>query len=176
MTSIREIERRSIEHFLISNSGKLRGQVLDIGCGKQPYRGIVEAAGGSYIGFDRTSFAGSVVTQDVGEWWDAVDEQVDAVMMTQVWQYVLPPVLLNMLSKLASGEYTLKPGGWLIATGPTNWPIVEWEDLHRLTPAGVKSVLERASFREVAAEVRASVEFEGERWPLGWQAMARARE
>lgn len=172
---IRELERKSIEKFLLDNGDKLRGRVLDIGCGKQPYRNLVESFGGSYIGYDRAGHKGAVVTVDVGEDWDTLDD-VDAVIMTQVWQYIPMHVLKDMLVKLASGDWSLKQGGWFLATGPTNWPLVEDTDLHRFTAKGAESFLEVAGFKEAHVEERASIEVQGERWPLGWQAIARARE
>ena len=171
---IRDLERRSISEFLVSQGDKLHGQVLDIGCGKQPYRNIVESFGGTYHGFDRESFAGSVVDEDIGEYWDLCDE-VDTVMMTQVWQYIPIHVLKDMLCKLASGDWSLKAGGWFLATGPTNWPLVEETDLHRFTAKGAEALLDTTRFKEIQVEERASIEVEGERWPLGWKAVARAR-
>lgn len=172
--SIRALERTSIEHFLLAQADKLRGRVLDIGCGRQPYKNIVESFGGEYIGYDRAGHPGSVVSEDIGEWWDLVDD-VDTVMMTQVWQYIPYHALMDMLVKLASGDWSLKEGGWLVATGPTNWPLVEETDLHRFTPIGVDHLLQTAGFRETLVEERASIEVEGERWSLGWRAVARAR-
>jgi hypothetical protein len=174
VTAIRTLERNSIERFLTDNADKLQGRVLDIGCGQQPYRNIVESFGGEYIGYDRAGHAGSVTSEDIGDYWDLV-EDVDTAMMTQVWQYIPTYVLRDMLSKLASGDWSLKPGGWYLATGPTNWPLVEMTDLHRFTVKGVEGFLDAAGFREIHVEERASIEVQGERWPLGWKAVARAR-
>lgn len=174
MRTLRALERKSIEHFLIANNDKLRGRVLDIGCGQQPYRSLVESFGGEYIGFDRANHAGSVVSEDVGEWWDIVDD-VETVMMTQVWQYIPPLVLVSMLSRIASADYPLKAGGWFLATGPTNWPLVEETDLHRFTVKGVESFLDATGFREIEAAERSFLMVEGERWPTGWQVVAKAR-
>ena len=174
MTPIRELERKSIEKFLFANADKFRGRVLDIGCGRQPYKNIVESFGGEYVGYDRANHPGSVVTEDIGEWWDIVDD-VDTVMMTQVWQYVPYHALMDMLTKIASGDWSLKQGGWFIATGPTNWPLVEETDLHRFTVKGVERILDAARFQEIEVEERASVEIQEERWPLGWAATAMAR-
>lgn len=174
MKPIRELERESIKAFLVANESKLRGRVLDIGCGLQPYRSIIEGAKGTYIGYDRAGHAGSVVQEDVGDYWDLIDE-VDAVMMTQVWQYISIGSLCEMLERLASGDWSLKRGGWFLATGPTNWPLVEADDLHRFTPAGAKSILASSGFQDIHVEERARIEVGGERWPLGWQAVAQAR-
>ena len=174
MTPIRELERHSIERFLLTQTQKLKGQVLDIGCGKQPYRHIIESSGGTYHGYDRPNLPGSVVDEDIGEWWDAHDE-VDTVMMTQVWQYIPLDSLTHMLFMLGSGDWSLKRGGWFLVTGPTNWPVVETVDLHRFTTSGVRKLLVEARFEVLTVDYRATLDFYGEQWPLGWQAIARAR-
>jgi hypothetical protein len=174
VTPLRELEQHSIERFLLSHVKKLGGQVLDIGCGKQPYRHIIKNSGGKYHGYDRPSFPGSVVTEDIGEWWDTHDE-VDTVMMTQVWQYIAPWNLLDMLERLSSGDWCLKRGGWLLAVGPTNWPHIEPGDLWRLTTTGVTALLEEARFTEIEVSPRYSIQAEGRDWSVGWAASARAR-
>jgi hypothetical protein len=174
MTRLRELEQLSIERFLQRHVKKLGGQVLDIGCGKQPYRHLVKSSGGKYHGYDRPNHPGSVVSEPVGEYWD-IHPVVDTVMMTQVWQYVPPWVLLDMLTMLGSGDWSLKPGGWLLATGPTNWPHSEPGDLWRLTPTGVVSLLEAARFTEIEVEPRYSIEAEEREWVVGWAACARSR-
>lgn len=173
MTPIRVLEKESIERFLLTNVDKLGGRVLDIGCGQQPYAHIVTSSGGTYVGYDRKGLAGSVVTEDIGPEWDAV-EPVDVVIMTQVWQYIPLTYLMAMLEKLSSGSSSLKQNGWLLATGPTNWPLVEKEDLHRFTAVGAEHFLQRTGFRNVRVEERAAIDVQGEHWPLGWKAIARA--
>ena len=172
---LRERERVSISDFLASHKDKLSGNVLDIGCGQQPYKKIIEKAGGKYTGHDGKDFPGSVVSENVGPSWSQISLRTyDAVMMTQVWQYVEPYVLESMLMDLASG-IALKPGGWLLATGPTNWPVVEADDLWRLTTSGVSHLLTRAGFDHSYVEPRFAVRAEGVNWPVGWQATARSK-
>lgn len=174
MTPIRELERHSIERFLLTQVKKLGGQVLDIGCGKQPYRHIVENSGGTYYGYDRPGLPGSVVHEDVGEYWDLHDE-VDTIIMTQVWQYIPMDSLQHMLYMLGSGDWSLKRGGWFLVTGPTNWPVTEPADLHRFTANGVRQLLKDSLFEIELVEERAVLDFHGTRWPLGFQAVARSR-
>lgn len=167
--SIRVLERQSIRDFLRANRKYLRGRVLDVGCGKQPYRGIVEEAGGRYYGFDRPEFPGSVAPEAVGIG-DPLDDTWDAVMMTQVLQYVLfPPVLLARI------EEALKPGGALVMTGPTNWAEVEPADLWRFTLSGVRVLMHRAELDIEILESRASVSIGGFAMSLGWGVVARKR-
>jgi len=97
-------------------------------------------------------------------------------MMTQVWQYIGLSALKLKLALLASGQDILAPGGWLLATGPTNWPVVEDADLHRFTPAGVVQLLGDADFPLVEVHPRHHIEHGGERWLCGWSAVARSTQ
>jgi SAM-dependent methyltransferase len=168
---IREIERRTIREFVLWNADLLAGRVLDYGCGKRPYREIVENAGGSYIGFDRVAFGGNVSGEDIGELAELrpASEGFDAILCTQVIQYVREPgELLLMFANW------LKNAGHLILTGPTNWPEVEPEDLHRHTLAGIKQLLRETGFDIVIAEQRWGLPLSGFGLSIGYGVVARA--
>lgn len=170
--NMREAETASIRQFLVQHSDKLTGRVLDLGCGQQPYRDIIEQAGGTYFGWDSPDLPGSVVDDHV----DDVDRVgFDAVVMTQVWQYVPIDQLRLDLQSVATGGM-LADGGWLLATGPTNWPVVEETDLHRFTVPGVVSLLHDAGFPFMEARYRHHVKHSGETWPLGWAVAARSAQ
>jgi 2-polyprenyl-3-methyl-5-hydroxy-6-metoxy-1,4-benzoquinol methylase len=170
--SLREIERASIIQFLADHQHLFNGKrVLDYGCGRQPYRDIMEQAGGDYFGYDRDSYAGSH-GQNVGmEYALRPGESLwDVIVCTQVLQYVNSPrsLIEDFLAALPSG-------GVLLMTGPTNWPIVEVpDDKWRFTPSGINKWLYEAGFRTWDTKERAHVTFEGERWCLGWSAKATA--
>lgn len=150
MTDLRTIERESIRAFVqkAADEGYLSGRVLDYGCGKQPYRDIVEAAGGEYHGWDLTEFPANVsgenVTPEV-----PMGTRFDAVLCTQVLQYV--PQVAGTLA----AQYGMSP--ILVLTYPTNWPEVEPEDLHRFTKAGMERLLTEAGFEIVLHERRATI-------------------
>lgn len=175
--SIRDLEVLSIRGFLESNSGLLTGDVLDFGCGSQPYRDVVERAGGSYHGYDSNSNPGSTVIPGLEDMVSYPDEkQWDAIVCTQVIQYAWwrSGDLSCEMGFLFSFAEWLKGGGWLLITGPTNWPVVETEDKYRFTASGIEEELREAGFSEVEVSYRSEVKFEGEKWPLGWKAKARA--
>ena len=159
-----EAEAGSIRGFLQAHADKLTGTVLDYGCGRQPYRGIVEQSGGTYFAYDRPGFGGSVVEENVG----VPVAHVDAVICTQVIQYVANPS--EFIDVLA---HHLRDGGWLLMTGPTNWPVLEGADLWRLTPAGIAHLLE-ARVALVEVERRHEIRSQGCQWLCGWAAVARA--
>jgi SAM-dependent methyltransferase len=160
---MRELERASIREFVEANAILMSGRlVLDLGCGLQPYRDVVERAGGKYVGFDRPYFSGSVVSDPVGMS-PTTASSWDIVLCTQVIQYVKQPGewLLEIRDSLSAD-------GCLLMTGPTNWPVVEQEDLRRYTPAGITYELEQAGFSEVKVSPRAS----RNGFLLGWGAVA----
>ncbi len=173
--SLRDIERESIRAFVqdCADKGYLSGKVCDFGAGRMPYRPIIEAAGGEYVPYDRHENPGSCAQTDLGPDVYMQYAEYDAVLMTQVWQYIEPDVLQAMLCDIGYCGSFLKCDGVFLATGPTNWPRVEWEDRWRQTPSGVEGILKKAGFREVEVGERAHVRFENEEWPLGWYAVAR---
>lgn len=162
-STVRELERESLRAFVASCSDWLTGSVLDFGCGKMPYRPIVEAAGGVYFGFDRAGLPGNVSGEDLGELWDEYPGHFDAVLCTQVLQYVLePPAFIAMLARL------LRPvSGALVMTYATNWPEVEREDLHRFTFHGMERLFDLAGLIVVKHERRAELNLNGYVLPLG---------
>ena len=132
-----------------------------------PYRDIIDEAGGEYVGFDRISLPANVSSQDRGPD-NPLQYRWDAVICTQVIQYVPHPDLW-----LDDIRRALKPGCPLLLTGPTNWPIVEFEDRWRYTPTGIGSLLNNTGFYVEEVAPRAVVEHNGENWLLGWGAVAR---
>ncbi len=151
--------------------GLLSGKVLDFGAGTKPYQWIIEAADGEYVPYDHSGFPGAVMD---GYSTDRKPKDTDlftAIVCTQVIQYVPYPVVMLEWFK----ELLLPTRGWLIMTGPTNWPVVEkTDDLQRYTKEGITRELMTAGFIGVQVEERAAVTFEGEAWSLGWTARGQA--
>ena len=172
--ALRDRERKSIREFVASAGNLLGRSVLDFGCGKQPYRDLVEAHSGLYVGFDRPEFPASTVSEPVGSLmagsrWPLIDHHWDAILCTQVIQYHPEPQHL-----LAQFYDSLRNDGALILTWPTNWPEVEGEDLHRFTRAGMERMLKIAGFVIERCERRAQIVWEGEEFALGYGAIAHA--
>ncbi len=167
-SSIRDVERASIRAFVESCSEDLIGCVLDYGCGKQPYRDIVEGAGGDYWPYDRLRFPASVTEEDWGVG-DPLTSKWDAILCNQVMQFI--PDVLGLLERFRAA---LLPGGVLVMTYATNWDEVEPADLHRFTSSGMTSLLSDARFTVLRHERRAEVLLGGFRFPLGYGVLARA--
>lgn len=169
--SLRELEASSIREFVASAASRLTGRVLDYGAGKQPYRSIVEGAGGEYVPYDRIAFPGSVATTDVGPDYPLIrapnargvrDPEWDAILCTQVLQYVPDPKYL-----IESFREALVVGGVLVMTYPTTWPEIEAVDLRRFTTTGIRRMLEEAGFVVVRIERRGEFDLDGFRLSLG---------
>lgn len=166
--TLRETERASIEGFLRKHSRLFQNaDVLDWGCGAQPYRALIEGEGARYLGVDDSSFPAFVAgATDLSAPW-LVTRGFDVVLSTQVIQYVEPLAFLDALF------YRVNPGGVLMLTGPTNWPIVETADLYRYTPNGIERLLGSQGFENVSVEWRGGdIQVGNERFPLGWGALA----
>ena len=142
MTTISDQDRVTVREFLkmAGEEGLFAGRMLDYGCGRQPYRTLVESYGGEYIGYDRVDFPANVSGEDYGEadW----TEHYDTVLCTQVVQYI-PLVrygsdprwtLQSTFNEMYLSLMVNK--GHLVMTYPTNWPEDEPEDLHRFTKSG----------------------------------------
>jgi len=154
----------------------LMGKVLDYGCGKQPYRDVVELAGGEYDGYDDVSFPANVSGVDVYIEDAELGPQLpyadyDAVLCTQVVQYVED--VHDFLRVLRS--FLSKRKGHLVMTYPTNWPEVEQEDLQRFTKAGMERLVTGAGFTIVRHEWRHGFRtLTGESFAAGYGLIARA--
>lgn len=166
--SIRQLEQTSIREFVESCADLFTGIVLDYGAGRMPYASIVEAAGGEYVAWDREGLPGNVSGEDFGP--DLPPGNLTAILCTQVIQYVPDPAETFLKMRYA----LLDRSGVLVMTGPTCWPEVEREDLHRFTQAGIRWLLMEAGFMVERLEERAGVEVGGFRFPLGWGVVARA--
>lgn len=161
------IEKDSIRRFVERWAPKyLTGDVLDYGCGRQPYRSVVDEVGGSYHPFDRVQFGGNVSGGNVGP--DPRVGGYDAILCTQVVQYVPAVQLLPTVARWAS---YLRPGGVLVMTYPTTWPEIR-DDLHRFTRLGMESILGAGGFRVLRHEQRAAVPGLGVELPLGYGVVA----
>ncbi len=165
-----DLERRSIRDFVASCPWPSHGLVLDYGCGAQPYRDIVTAKGATYVGYDRAGLpvnrAGNIGPDEPL----APFKKYAAVLCNQVIQFVPDPYrMLRDLRDATHGGY-----GLLCLTGPTNWPEINDEDLHRHTVAGAVRLATAAGWTVERAERRAHVAADGYDFSLGYGILGRA--
>jgi SAM-dependent methyltransferase len=147
--------RRTLANAVASAMARWHGSlpsgaaVLDVGCGAQPYRSLVEDTGFAYTGVDWPSSihtagaAAETVRHSLTETpWPFADGSFDAIVCTEVLEHIPDPqALLNESKRI------LKPGGKMLLTAPLLWPEHEApHDYHRFTRYALKMVFEKAGF------------------------------
>lgn len=160
------LENASIQAFVESCSELFGGKVLDYGCGKQPYREVIEGAGGDYFAYDRKEWTGGS-GGNIGEHPAAASPPFDVVLCTQSIQYWDHPGV-----ELERVHSYLRSGGYLVMTGPGCWPQIG--DYWRFTEKGIEFLLQDKGFVVDRLEGRGDIPgFEGFSLSLGWGVVAR---
>jgi SAM-dependent methyltransferase len=127
---------------------RLKGRVLDVGSGEQPYRDWMPAAS-DYVGIDVEESSDTAAVIRPGERWPLEDGSFDSVLCTQVLEHDSDPG--HTLSEI---DRVLKPGGMAVVTVPFayNEHLVP-HDYRRWSAAGIAAVVgERLEVREVRKE------------------------
>jgi SAM-dependent methyltransferase len=132
-----------------------RGTVVDVGCGAQPYRGLL-GSGASYLGIDHISakehFGYEVPGARYydGDRWPVEDGAADVVLCTETLEHVLAPDRF-----LAEAFRCLRPGGQIVLTVPfaARWHYIPY-DYWRFTPSSLAHLLGEAGFRGAAVYAR----------------------
>lgn len=163
-----QIEEDSIRTFLhsVADEGYLRGNVLDYGSGRQPYRRLVEEHGGHYTPYDSPSFPCSIASSDTTK--QVLGKSFDTILCTQVLQFVEHP--RAFLYELGARFPSV---GHLVMTYTTNWPEVNEEDLHRYTRSGMERLLPQAGWTVLRHDRRATTVTRGYEWAFGYGVLAR---
>jgi SAM-dependent methyltransferase len=122
---------------------RLRGRVLDVGCGDQPYRSFLTGAT-CYVGLDYPPRANPVPFKAKPEvYGDAqhlpfADQSFDAVVCTQVLEHLARPD--KVVGELAR---VLRPGGLALVSVPFFYNLhLEPHDYFRFSPYGIRYLLE----------------------------------
>ncbi|MBK9990386.1 MAG: class I SAM-dependent methyltransferase [Verrucomicrobia bacterium] len=136
--------RRGLVKALRPLLGNLRGDVLDVGCGRKPYRHFVNAA--RYVGVDLdTPELRKLDAADIfydGKQIPVEAESFDAVVCSQVFEHVFTPA--EFLREL---HRVLRTGGQLVLTTPFVWDEHSQPyDFGRYSSFGLRRVLEDAGF------------------------------
>jgi SAM-dependent methyltransferase len=150
-----DLQAGSIWNDLRVALATVRGTVLDVGCGAQPYRPLLPQ-GVQYVGIDNADAKSHFGYQfpDViyfsGETWPIPSTSVDVVLATETLEHVLDPQ-----SFLSQAHRCLRPGGGLIMTVPfaARWHFVPY-DYWRYTPSALHYLLTQAGFQNVAVYSR----------------------
>lgn len=129
-----------------------KNDVLDIGCGKMPYKNYIlqHSKATSYTGLDIESaieYDGRIKPDYT---WDGItmpfkENHFDSAFGTEVLEHCPKPEII-----LGEVNRVLKPGGAFFFTVPFLWPLHEVpHDEFRYTPFSLKRLLEEAGFTEI---------------------------
>jgi len=144
--------RKSIYNALKKYLPNLKGKLLDIGCGKMPYRDYIleHTKVSDYVGLDiETALTyDSVVKPDYT--WNGVtmpfdDASFDCAFGTEVLEHCPDPEVV-----LKEVHRVLKPGGVFFFTVPFLWNLHEVpHDEYRYTPFSLERHLKYAGFEDI---------------------------
>jgi SAM-dependent methyltransferase len=140
--------RRGLAEGMQEFFPRLKGSVLDVGCGRKPYRHLVPAT--HYVGLDLdTPELRELGEADLfyhGGEIPAPAENFDAVLCSQVLEHVFEPA--DFLREI---HRVLRPGGLLLLTTPFVWDEhSQPDDFGRYSSFGLRHVLETAGFEILA--------------------------
>jgi SAM-dependent methyltransferase len=148
-----DLQLGTIWTFLEPRLSKLRGSLLDVGCGEMPYRTCLHPDL-SYTGIDvAEADAFAMRKSDAVVQFDGVsipfgDASFETILCTEVLEHAAAPEAL-----IAEIERVLKPGGTLLATVPFSARVhYASYDFNRFTKFALSQMF--ASFRDVRIEER----------------------
>jgi SAM-dependent methyltransferase len=110
---------------------KLQGLILDVGCGTKPYKQWATQAEG-YVGIDVSASSKADFLVECGKPWPFEKDRFDAVLCTQVFEYV------GLHNTLAEIHRVLKPGGYVVVTAPFLHPQEPGNDCRRFSLYGIR--------------------------------------
>jgi SAM-dependent methyltransferase len=150
-----DLQAASIWRDLQVLLAEVEGTVVDVGCGAQPYRGLLPA-GVKYIGLDSADAAkefGYSVPDTLymeGPIWPLEAEAANCVLCTETLEHIPDPAAL-----LNEARRCLAPRGLLILTVPfaARWHFIPY-DYWRFTPSGLDLLLRQAGFDDIAVYAR----------------------
>jgi SAM-dependent methyltransferase len=152
----RYVIRTKILHALKEAMPMFRGSLLDIGCGAQPYRKMIEEQTevSKYIGLDLEGGRDYPGLFNPDVYWDGVhlpfvEGSFQSIMATEVMEHVdYPDRFLQEVHRV------LESGGIFFFTVPFLWNLHEVpHDAYRYTPFRMEKHLSENGFREI--EIRA---------------------
>lgn len=150
-----DLQAGSIWNDLVQLLPQTSGVVLDVGCGAQPYRelinpsvcyrGIDARSATAHFGYD----APDTVYYD-GDIWPVDDASIDFILCTETLEHVL-----DTRQFLREAWRCLRPGGSLLLTLPfaARWHFIPY-DYWRITPSGLDYLLRGCGFSETRVYAR----------------------
>lgn len=160
------ISRRSLCMAIAKHAPKLRGTMLDFGCGQKPYEHLFDVD--DYVGLD-LEVSGHVHEKskiDVlydGQRIPFDNDHFDSAFSSEVFEHVF-----NLEAVLSELYRVLKPGAQMLITAPFSWEEHEQPyDFARYTSFGLRHLLIEAGFRVILEEKTPSaVESHAQLWAV----------
>jgi SAM-dependent methyltransferase len=138
----KRLERKVMQRLAATVPG---GQILDVGCGYQPYRCLFDNR--RYVGLDLSLERCPTVVGDA-RFLPFMDGSFDGIICSEVIEHVFEKE--KVLDEI---RRVLRPGGWIILTAPMSWGLhYEPYDFWRFTPYSLRRLLEDRGFQVVRTE------------------------
>lgn len=140
--------RGLVKHVRLCASA-MTGKILDVGCGKKPYKRLFQNAG-EYIGMDIENPGHDHSNEEIDVFYDGKvfpfpDGHFDSALTNQVFEHVFNPD--EFISEI---RRVLKDSGHLLMTVPFVWDEHEQPfDYGRYSSFGIKHILEKHNFEIV---------------------------
>lgn len=149
-----DLQAASIWNDLSRLLGTAHGDVLDVGAGAQPYRGLlpddvryraIDVSLAEAFGYNQPD-----TEYYEGNMWPVESSSVDLVLSTETLEHVPEPALF-----LAEARRVLRPDGSLVLTVPfsARWHYIPY-DYWRYTPSSLSALLQSAGFSDVCVYAR----------------------
>lgn len=140
--------RRNLLRALRCQLSHFHGTLLDIGCGKMPYKSLILAPPSrvkQYIGLDLDNGYGTPDLHWDGKTIPLGNNSVDCAIATEVFEHC--PDIKTVLSEILR---VLRPDGLLFFTVPFLWPLHDApHDEYRYTPFSLERHFHNAGFDDI---------------------------
>lgn len=151
--------RGRVRSWIEANSHRLGDNVLEVGSRRSNpgawWCDNRDLARGQWLGVDMQAGAGVDAVHHAEDLYRIYPEQFTGVLCSEVLEHVRRP-----WKALGSLHNTLKPGGWIVITTLTAFPIHGFpDDYWRFTENGLALLLQDAGFREITTASAGSVPF-----------------
>lgn len=130
-----------IERSIAVLAGELNGDLLDVGCGQQPYRAYFTKVR-THKACDFDADRGNVDFACPADRIPMADGSLDSILCTEVLEHVPDPIAVwNEFHRL------LRPGGKVLLTTPMYWPPHELPyDFYRYPEHGLRRLIAESGF------------------------------